>query len=244
MSCVVVTQSNYIPWKGYFDQILSADMFVLLDCVQYTRRDWRNRNKIKTPKGSQWLTIPVDVRGRYTQAIDETVVSDRAWVETHIRSIEANYKRAGHYAAEAPWLFDQMRQAAASERLSDINGYLLRALCDRVGISTPMVKCDELIARDALIAMDANTRLLELCKKVGATHYLSGPAAKDYLDIAAFQRENIAVRWMSYDGYGRYPQQWGDFVHGVSIIDLLLNVGRAEALACLAKTAGSAGSAP
>jgi hypothetical protein len=234
---VVATQSNYIPWKGYFDQILSSDQFILLDCVQYTRRDWRNRNKIKTPQGLQWLTIPVEVRGRYTQAIDETRVSDAEWVEKHVRSLEGNYRRAPYFETEAPWLFAQMRQAAAHDHLSEINRHLICALCERIGITTPVVGCGEVLGRDALVAMDPSDRLLELCKAAQATHYLSGPAAKDYLNVAAFERENIQVLWMSYENYPPYPQQWGEFTHGVSIVDLLLNVGAADALTCLRREA-------
>ncbi len=239
----VIIQSNYLPWKGYFDQIRRADNFILLDCVQYTRRDWRNRNKIKTPQGPQWLTVPVEVRGRYSQAIDEARICGQDWVENHIRSIEANYRRAPHFEQEAPWLYGALREAARQELLSPLNLHLLEALSQRIGIVTPTARCEELIARDDLQAMDSSERLLALCKAVDATHYLSGPAAQAYLNVAAFENAGVAVEWMDYSGYPAYPQLWGPFEHGVSIIDLLLNVGADDVLSYLHQPIAAAGKA-
>src|ERR1700730_393932 len=101
---VVITQSNYLPWRGYFDLLRSADEVILLDSVQYTRRDWRNRNRIKTSSGPVWLTIPVEVKGRYHQPIDEVRVSDPTWSDRHRRAIDMAYRRAPHYAEVAGWL--------------------------------------------------------------------------------------------------------------------------------------------
>ena len=167
---VVITQSNYLPWRGYFDMIRSADELILLDCVQFTRRDWRNRNVIKTPSGLTWLTVPVQVRGRYHQAIDETEISDPTWVDKH-----------------------------------------LRAICQRLDISCSISRCEAVIPRRDLLAMDATDRLVALARAVGATSYLSGPAAQAYMDVSRFTNEGIEVIWMSYEGYPRYPQLWGDF---------------------------------
>ncbi len=115
---VVITQSNYIPWRGYFDLLRSADEVVLLESVQYTRRDWRNRNVIKTPQGTTWLTIPVEAKGRYLQALDETRISDSRWADSHIRTIELAYSRAPHFADTVPWLFDLLRGVAAEPLLT------------------------------------------------------------------------------------------------------------------------------
>lgn len=227
---VVVTQSNYLPWKGYFDQIRQADLLVLLDCVQYTRRDWRNRNQIKTADGPRWISIPVKVKGRYFQPIDETEIAEPGWADQHTRVLEANYRRASAFGEEGPWLFEQLRAAAGDTQLSRVNRRLLEAICRRVGIKTPIVACDDLLPRDELVAMEPTERLLRLCQACGATRYVCGPAAKAYLDVEAFHSAGIEVAWFDYAGYPEYPQLQPPFVHGVSIVDLLLNVGAKDAL--------------
>ena len=226
---VLITQSNYIPWKGYFGLIDSVDELVLLDSVQYTRRDWRNRNIIKTPSGPIWLTIPVNVKGRYHQAIDEVNVSDLAWADKHVRTLQSSYKRAGSYDAVSPWLFESIIAVAkATDKLSAINEYLIRAISSKLGISTPIKRCTEILEREAMLQMDPTERLVEICRALGATRYVSGPAAKDYLDVAKFHAHKIDVVWADYGGYREYPQLWGAFDHSVSIVDLLLNAGDAS----------------
>jgi hypothetical protein len=222
---VVITQSNYIPWRGYFDLLRLADEVVLLESVQFTRRDWRNRNRIKTAQGAKWLSIPVEVSGRYLQAIDETRIADSTWAEAHRRAIEPAYRNAACYGDVAPWLFDLMREAAAEIMLSAVNARLIRAICERLGINAKISRDAAVVGRERLREMEANQRLLALAKALGATLYLSGPMAHAYLDIEQFRREGIEVEWMSYDGYPDYPQLWGTFEPHVSIIDLLLNTG-------------------
>lgn len=226
---VAILQSNYIPWRGYFHLIDKADAFILLDCVQYTRQNWRNRNRVKTSQGMQWLTIPVRINGLYHQAIDETRVSNSHWVEKHIRTITASYGRAFAFTEEAPWLFARMREAAHCDYLSPINVHLLRALCDRLGIATPMINCDTLLRREDLVEMDANSRLLALLQATGASSYLSGPAARAYLDKEALERAGIELEWADYTDFPAYPQLWGDFTNEASVVDLLLNVGATSA---------------
>ncbi|WP_084327506.1 WbqC family protein [Salinarimonas rosea] len=225
---VVATQSNYVPWRGYFAQMRRASTFVLLDCVQFTRRDWRNRNRIKTPNGLAWLTIPVESRGRFQQAIDETRVSDPSWAQAHLRSLDASYRRAAAFEAEFRWIADAYEAVGREDMLSVINRELLVAFARRLGIATPIVPCDAVLPRADLLAMDPSRRLLELCRALGATRYLSGPAARDYLDVALFERAGILVEWMDYSGLAPYPQCWGGFEPAVSILDLVLNVGSAE----------------
>jgi hypothetical protein len=222
---VVITQSNYIPWRGYFDLLRSADEVVLLESVQYTRRDWRNRNVIKTPQGTTWLTIPVEVKGRFLQALDETRISDSRWADSHIRTIELAYSRAPHFADTAPWLFDLLRGVAAEPLLTRVNEQLLRACCQRLGIAVTIRRCSDVLGRDELRNMEPTERLLAIATALGATGYLSGPAARDYLDVERFETAGIQVLWMNYDGYPAYPQLWGEFEPRVSIVDLLLNTG-------------------
>ena len=222
---VVITQSNYLPWRGYFDMIGSADELVLLDCVQFTRRDWRNRNVIKTPSGLKWLTIPVHSKGQYLQAIDETRVSEPNWADAHRQSITLNYKRAPHFEELSSWLFAEMRAVADEPMLSDINAHLIGVLCAKLEISVPIRRCTDILERTALVDMAPAERLIELCREVGATRYLSGPAAKSYLKADRFAEFGIEVAWMDYEGYPDYPQLWGPFEPKVSVIDLLLNTG-------------------
>ncbi len=222
---VVITQSNYIPWRGYFDMLRSVDQVILLESVQYTRRDWRNRNQIKTANGPLWLTIPVEAKGRYDQAIDETLVSDTGWAAAHIRSIELAYRRAAHFDTVSPWLFDTIQSVVSESHLTKVNERLIRTICDRLDIAVPICRCSDLLDRDTLRTMEATERLLKLCIASGATRYLSGPAAKNYLDVGLFERHGIAVEWMDYGGYMEYPQLWGDFDPSLSIVDLLLNTG-------------------
>lgn len=222
---VVITQSNYLPWRGYFDMLRSADEVILLDSVQYTRRDWRNRNKIKNASGTAWLTVPVEVKGLYHQAIDETRVSDPAWADGHRRAIDLAYKRAPHHAAVSGWLDPLLASVAAEPMLSQINEVLLRAICARLGLTMPIRRCTDLLDKEAMREMDPTERLVQLAQAAGATRYLSGPAAKAYLDPALFAARGIAVDWMSYAGYRDYPQLWGAFEPQVSIVDLLFNTG-------------------
>jgi hypothetical protein len=222
---VVITQSNYLPWRGYFDLLRSADEVVLLDCVQYTRRDWRNRNRIKTPRGAEWLTIAVETKGRQQQAIDETQIADRQWSRKHIKAIELAYHKAPFYRQAAPWLFDLLQSVADEPLLTKVNERTLRALCQRLNIPVTIWRCSEVIARERLLPLEATERLVALAAALGASRYLTGPAARDYLAVDRFHAAGIAVEWMSYEGYAPYPQLWGAFEQHVSIVDLLLNTG-------------------
>jgi hypothetical protein len=224
---IVVTQSNYLPWRGYFDMFRSADEVILLDSVQYTRRDWRNRNQIKTASGLAWLTVPVEVSGRYHQAVDETRIAGAGWADQHRRAIDLAYRKAPHFAAQGAWLSALLGEAARHARLTDLNEELLRALCGRLGITVPIGRCTEVLERAALAAMDPSERLAALAEARGATRYLTGPAARAYLDPAPFVARGIEVAWMSYAGYPDYPQLWGAFEPRVSIVDPLLNLGEA-----------------
>ena len=222
---VVITQSNYLPWRGYFDLLRSAHEVVLLDSVQYTRRDWRNRNRIKTPNGIQWLTISVRAKGSFSQSIDKMTIADPRWAAKHVRMIEMAYRRAPCFDVIAPWLFEQLRSVATEPLLTKVNEHLLRALCDRLGIKVPIVRDHELFDHETLRRMEPSERLIAILKALGSTRYLSGPAARDYLDLNRFAAENIEVAWMAYDDYPEYLQLWGTFEPRVSVVDLLLNTG-------------------
>ena len=216
---VAIVQSNYIPWKGYFDLINAVDEFILYDDVQYTRRDWRNRNYIKTPKGLEWLTIPVDVKGKYHQRIRDTRVSEPGWAEGHWKSILHNYAKASHFPRYRP-LFEELYLGCKEEYLSRINHRFMTAICDLLGIRTRITW-----SMDYALEEGKTERLVGLCKSAGAQHYLSGPSARDYMDESLFAREGIEVSYMDYSGYPEYTQLHGAFEHTVSVLDLLFNEG-------------------
>jgi hypothetical protein len=216
--CAIV-QSNYIPWKGYFDMIGMVDEFILFDDVQYTRRDWRNRNWIKTPEGIQWLTIPVNVKGRYDQLIKDTKVSDANWNKRHWETIKRAYTKA-RFFHDFMSFFEELYLDCRETYLSEINALFLRAICNILNITTKITK-----SSDYDLIQGKSERLAYLCFQAGATIYLSGPTAKTYMDEDLFVREGIMVQYMDYAGYPEYHQLYPPFEHSVSIIDLILNAG-------------------
>ena len=216
---IAVVQSNYIPWRGYFDLINSVDEFILYDDVQYTIRDWRNRNVIKTSSGPLWLTIPVEVKGKYFQKIKDTRISDPTWRRRHWASIMHSYSRAKYFPMQKE-LFKELYLQADDELLSQINYRFIVAICRILGIRTTISW-----SMDYELVGDKTERLVHLCKQAGATKYFSGPAAKDYLNEDLFQREAIAVDYIDYTGYPEYRQLYPPFESRVSIIDLIFNEG-------------------
>ncbi len=219
---VAIVQSNYIPWKGYFDLIRSVDLFLLYDEVQYTRRDWRNRNRIKSSGGTRWLSIPLRVKGRYEARIDEMEVSDRSWADRHWETLRHAYRGAPAFAEYEDRVRGWYETVASLDRLSDINRRLLEALCSELGIVTRlMASTDVEVERPG----DATRRLATLCQAVGATEYVSGPAARDYLDQAVFEGAGITVRWADYAGYPVYDQVHPPFEHAVTALDPLFHAG-------------------
>jgi hypothetical protein len=215
-----IVQSNYIPWKGYFDLVAAVDTFILYDDVQFTRRDWRNRNLIKTPDGLKYLTVPVRSKGRYEQLIRETEIDGEDWARSHWRALETNYRRAPH-SIEVFELLRPHFEPGRYDMLSDLNRQLLTTICAYLGIDTAIRSSSEFD-----LSGDRTERLATICAQAGATVYLSGPAAKGYLQEETFSRQGIQVEWFGYEGYPPYAQLWGEFRHEVSIVDLLFACGR------------------
>ncbi len=219
---VVISQSNYIPWKGYFDLINSADDFVVYDEVQYTRRDWRNRNRIKTADGASWLTVPVLSKGKFSQRIDEVEIEGESWREHHWKQLIHAYSQAkcfGEFREPVGTLYE-----SAAGRLSDMNECFLRGLSELLEIRTRFHRSTDFPAREPF---ERTGRLVEICRTLGATEYLTGPAARAYLDEPRFAAAGIAVTYFDYSGYPEYRQLHGTFVHELSILDLLFNEGTA-----------------
>jgi len=215
---LAILQSNYIPWKGYFDLINSVDQFILYDTAQFTKSDWRNRNRIKTRNGPIWLTIPVV--NNFGQSIQDTVVSDQRWAAKHWATMSQSYTRAPYFADHKDWLGGLFRAAAGERNLSRINYRFLSEICRVLGIKTPISW-----SSDYRLVEGQTERLVDLCKQTGATDYVSGPAARAYLDERLFEQERVKVTYIDYSGYPKYRQLNPPFGHGVSILDLLLNEG-------------------
>jgi hypothetical protein len=215
---VVVLQSSYIPWKGYFDLIHDADIFIFYDDVQFTKNDWRNRNRIKAAQGTQWMTIPTGaVNDRLVFEVD---LKDTAWQAKHWNTIRYNYGKCAHFPIYKAF-FEDVYLGRKWNNLSDLNQYLIRTIShDFLGMTTDL--------RDSR-AFNASgkklDRLLDLLTKSGADRYVSGPSAKDYIDPARFIESSIELVWKDYSGYPEYPQRFLPFDHAVSILDLLFNVG-------------------
>lgn len=219
MKRIAILQSNYIPWKGYFDLINSVDEFVLYDDMQFTKRDWRNRNKIKANDTVKWLTIPVEVKGKYYQKINETKVSDQDWARKHWQTIKAFYSKAPFFKVYSAG-FESLYSNFQDTLLTDINEKLIRHINSILGIKT-------IISRSSNYELvDGQTeRLLSICEQAGASIYLSGPAAKSYFDMSLAEKFGIEIHWMDYENYPEYPQLGGQFEHFVTILDLIFNVG-------------------
>jgi hypothetical protein len=217
---IAVVQSNYIPWKGYFDLIASVDEFLLFDEVQYTKRDWRNRNQIKTSSGPLWLSVPVKVKSRFEQRILDVELCDDHWRDKHLRSIAQAYARSPHFRDEMTFI-ERLYRESPGTRLSEVNKQMIEMICERLGIKTRITSsADYAYARG-----EKSIQLRDLCHAAGADIYVSGPAARGYLDVESFRDAGIDARFFDYSGYAEYPQLHGEFIHEVSIVDLLLNAG-------------------
>lgn len=219
MKKIAILQSNYIPWKGYFDLINSVDEFVLYDDMQYTRRDWRNRNKVKTPQGLKWLTIPVDAKGKFIQKINETRTSDDSWANQHWQNIKQFYSKS-RYFIDYKDQFETLYLGQNEKLLSQVNFKFIVAINEILGIKTKMSWSSEYDLVDG-----QTEKLLGICQQACADVYLSGPAAKNYFDEGLAEQMGMQVEWMDYSGYPEYSQLHPPFEHGVSILDLIFNEG-------------------
>lgn len=216
---VAILQSNYIPWKGYFDLINKVDLFIFHDDLQYTKGDWRNRNLIKTPKGVQWLTIPCGTNEH--RLICEVELTDQSWQAKHWALIKVNYERADYFKEYRPF-FEEIYLGMKWQNLSGMN----QAIVTRIARELLGVKTAFEDSRKYSLTQRKAERVKELLLKCGAEEYISGPAAKDYLSEEFLADAGIKLEWMSYDDYPEYPQFHPPFTHQVSIIDLLFHTGK------------------
>lgn len=220
---VAILQSNYIPWKGYFDIIAQVDEFIFYDEMQYTTRDWRNRNKIKTSNGLKWLSIPVNGKGCQISGlkISEAEVTDNSWIKSHFDSIKFAYSKAPFFKEYKNFFEDLYKSCENEKYLCKINYKFILAINELLGIKTKIT-----YDKDYGIVDGKTERLVDLVKKAEGTEYLSGPAAKDYIVKELFDKENIKLSWADYSGYEEYSQLFPPFEHGVTILDLIFNCGK------------------
>lgn len=218
MKRAALLQSNYIPWKGVFDMMNMVDVFVFYDDVQFTKQDWRSRNRIKTVNGPTYLTVPCGKTQR--RLINEVELHDHKWQQQHWKTILFSYSKAPYFHLYRPFLEDFYLSKQWSH-LSQMNQYFSTYVAKEIfNIPTTFLKSEDIMSAGA-----KGERVLSLMKEIGTTHYLSGPAAKDYLDEDLFEQENIVVEWMDYSGYKEYEQMFPPFDHYVSVIDLLVHTG-------------------
>jgi hypothetical protein len=215
---VAINQSNYIPWKGYFDLIHDVDVFLFYDDVQFTKNDWRNRNLVKTPAGRQWLTIPVGTD--LNRRVCDVTLDDPRWQRKHWMTLSQLYARAPFFSHYRAFLED-VYLGHEWKGLSELNQFLIQAIaCDYLGIQTAFHQASEFPS-----AGQKQDRVLSLLESVGAGSYVSGPAAKAYLDPDRFREAGIELVWKDYSAYPEYPQFHPPFEHAVTILDLMLHVG-------------------
>ncbi len=220
---VAIHQPQYLPWLGYLDKLDSADVFIILDTVQFKKHEWQNRNRIRTHDGWQWLTIPIV--DRFPERIDQVEINARTdWPRKHRQALRLHYGRAPHWEPLGPALLALLERPWT--RLCDLNVAVLDLLCGHCGLSTPRLLASSLGARD-----DPTDRLIDLCRAVGGTEYLAGESGPGYMDLDRFAQAGIAVSAQAYQ-HPTYLQQYTPFVSHLSVVDLLLKCGP-ESLAVL-----------
>ncbi len=224
---LVVLQPGYLPWLGFFDQMLRADTFVLYDDVQFDKNGWRNRNRIKSPTGPHWLTVPVRINS-VSQRIFETEIDNRLpWARKHVGTIKQFYAKAPYLERYLPDL-EELLAGQHWERLIDLDVAVTKLLCSWLGVNRQLALSSELGIKG-----ERSRRLVNLCLHFGAREYLSGNAAQSYLDVELFTRHGIEVKWQNYQ-HPVYPQQHGEFMPYLSTLDLLLNCAD-DSLAIIAR---------
>lgn len=218
---IAIMQPTFLPWMGYFDILDQVDLFILLDDVQFVKQSWQQRNRIKTPAGLEWLTIPVIFRDRFGQLIKDVEIGKLDFWKKHIRSIEVNYGRASHFDIYFTELLSIFKKGESWNKLADLNIKLIEWLREKIGISTSLI-------RSSSLAIDAerSSRLVAICQKVGAIEYLSPIGSAGYLleEIKEFTDRGIEVFFHNYS-HPVYKQLFLPFVPYASVLDLLFNEG-------------------
>jgi len=220
MKKIALFQSNYIPWKGYFDIINDVDVFVFYDDVQYTKRDWRNRNIIKPKTGTQWLIVPVvNDKLREKKIYEVEIDSKSQWQEKHLKTLMLSYSKAP-YINQYTTLLEEIYQGKIWMNLAEMNVHFTKLICKELGIVADFHNLQDL----NVLGDKDGERVINVCKKLGCNYVINGPAAQDFTDMSLFDEAGITIEFKNYD-YPTYRQLNLPFVHKVSILDLLINTG-------------------
>lgn len=212
-----IIQSNYLPWKGYFDIIRNVDIFVFGDNAQYTKGDWRNRNRIKTPDGIKWLTVPVR-HGSIRKKIFEVEINNSVqWTKKQRGQIEISYSKTDYYECYKKDIVDIFTKGFGG--LSELNIFTIKKISRLLGIATEFVNAQDITSQTK------TEGIIDICANIGADNYISGPSAKNYIDESQLANHNITLHYHNYGGYPEYPQLWGSFEHHISILDVIFNCG-------------------
>ena len=215
---VTILQPSYLPWLGFFEQMHRSDQFVLYDDVQFTRRDWRNRNRIRVQEGSVWLTVPVIQKNKYEQSLLETKIDNStSWKRKHLESIRCHYSKTPFFDLYFPWCEKTFNREW--NFLLDLSLETIQYLKGELKINTPLLRSSELGESG-----NKSERLISICKQLGATQYLSGESARNYISEKDFSDQGIGLEYQNYQ-HPEYPQRYEGFVPFLSTIDLLFNCG-------------------
>ena len=219
---VAITQSNYLPWKGYFEIIKFVDEFIFLDEVQFTRRDWRNRNLIRNAEKKVWITLPVKSKGNYKEIISKIQVSNNNWRSSHLKIIESHYSKSEYFEETYKFVkncFDKLD----TNNLSDINKFLIIEISRYLGFKTKFLDSKTIKINST---NDPSQRIFEIANARKAKIYVTGPAAKNYLNENKFTNNSINVEWFDYKDTKVYNQSYQYFIPNLSIIDCMMNCGK------------------
>ena len=215
---VTILQPSYLPWLGFFEQMSRSDKFVLLDDVQYTRRDWRNRNRIRVRENWIWLTVPVQQKSRFSQSLLETRIDNSvSWRRKHLETLRQHYCKAPFFEK----YFPRCQQVYEKDWtfLFDLCLESINLIKEEMGIETPLLRSSEMKPGG-----EKTERLVSICRELGATHYLSGESGSNYIAEEDFSSQGIALEYQNYE-HPVYPQRYTGFVPHLSAIDLLFNCG-------------------
>lgn len=218
MTTVVILQPGYLPWLGFFNQLMRSDVFVYYDDVQFDKHGWRNRNRIKSPNGPHWLTVPVLNKGKFGQTNLEVEIDNRQpWGRKQVGTIKQFYAKAPYLNMYLPKLEELL--CSGWDNLVELDLAVVDLLCEWLQVRRKMARSSELD-----ILGTKSERLLRICQHFGATNYISGDSAMDYLDTDLFAANGVSVKWQKFN-HPVYPQLHGEFIPYLSVLDLLLNVG-------------------
>lgn len=220
MKKIAILQPNYIPWKGVFDVINRVDVFVFYDDVQYTVKDWRSRNKIRTAQGDIWLSVPVLSGGRHNQRIcDALICQSSKWQNKHYKALKTNYQKAKFFK-DYEYILDEIYLANRWEKISELNIFSTKLIARVLGIEVEWYKSSDLSQTGA----KDGEKAIKICKLLDCDVLLNGPVSREFMDESLFIKSNVKLEYMEYV-YPEYPQLHRPFAHQVTVLDVIFNCG-------------------